>query len=169
MVETLDKGLKNYAQVIERDIGKSVDKIPGAGAAGGLGAGLVAFTNAEMKSGVDIVIDAVGLRDKVKNADLVITGEGKIDGQTIYGKTPIGVAKVAKEFGVPVVGIAGHIASDAGVVREHGIDALFSIIPRVVELPEAMEQAAEFVENISMNIGTLLRIGMDIKEEKLIE
>lgn len=160
MKEILESGLKNYAQMIENDVGTAVDHIPGAGAAGGLGAGLLAFANAELKSGVDIVIDAVRLRDQMKEADFVITGEGKIDGQTIYGKTPIGVAKVAKEEGVPVIAIAGHLANDADVTYDHGIDALFSVIPRVMELEDALQHAATNVEKAAQNIGALLKMGI---------
>jgi len=97
MVKLLDKYLDKFADIIKRDLGVDVKETPGAGAAGGLGAGLMAFLGAKLKSGIDIVIEASGLNQDVKDAHIVVTGEGKIDRQTIYGKTPIGVAKTAKK------------------------------------------------------------------------
>ena len=98
--------------------------MPGAGAAGGLGAGLIAFLNAELKPGIDIVINTVQLEEMIQDADLVITGEGEINGSTIYGKTPIGVARVAKKYKIPVVSISALIDESGWVVKEHGIDYL---------------------------------------------
>lgn len=158
MIEQLDQNLGHYAAVIERDLGKKISDVPGAGAAGGLGAGLLAFLPSELKRGVDIVIEATGLSRIVKDADLVITGEGKIDGQTIFGKTPIGVAKTAKKFDVPVVGIAGNISSDSHVVHDYGIDAVFSIVPGVVLLEEAFAHAKVYVERTAANIATVWKM-----------
>jgi glycerate kinase len=146
MVEQLDGYLQNYAKILKRDLGLDVDRVPGAGAAGGLGAGLMAFLGAELKSGVDIVIEAARLEKKMAGADLVITGEGKLDGQTVYGKAPIGVARMAKKHGIPVIGIAGALADGADGLVEHGIDAVFSIVPGPMSLEEAMRDAAELVE-----------------------
>ncbi|HNR65492.1 MAG TPA: glycerate kinase, partial [Atribacterota bacterium] len=103
MVKILDDALSHFADIIKRDLGKDIKDIPGAGAAGGLGAGLMAFLDAELKPGIDIVIETVKLEQKLKDADLVITGEGEINASTIYGKTPIGVARVAKKYNIPVV------------------------------------------------------------------
>ncbi len=153
MVRTLDQNLGHYAGIIQRDLGKDIETIPGAGAAGGLGAGLLAFLSAELRPGIDIVIEASGLEDKVSGADLVITGEGKIDSQTIYGKTPIGVAAVAKKYDIPVIAIAGFAGPDADVVFDHGIDALFSIVPGPVSLAEAFENAETNTERVSRNIA----------------
>ncbi|AWO74406.1 glycerate kinase [Geobacillus thermoleovorans] len=143
MVAVLDRNLAHYADVIRRDLGKQVGDIPGAGAAGGLGAGLLAFLPAELKRGVEIVIETVQLAERVKDADLVITGEGRIDGQTVFGKTPIGVAKTAKQFGVPVIGIA----------------ALFTIVPGVVPLEKALEQAEHYVTQTARHIASVYRLG----------
>ncbi|MEW8987725.1 MAG: glycerate kinase, partial [Bacillus sp. (in: firmicutes)] len=121
MVKLLDKNLSHFADVIEKALGKSFRDIEGAGAAGGLGASLLAFLNADLKRGIDIVLHAMNFESVVKDADLVITGEGRIDSQTVYGKTPIGVAKAAKKYGVPVIGLAGSISQDSDVVIEHGI------------------------------------------------
>lgn len=155
MVKFLDQNLNHYAEIIRRDLNIDVKEIPGSGAAGGLGAGLLAFLSAELKRGVDIVITATKLEEHIHGASLVITGEGKIDSQTINGKTPIGVAKIAKKYHIPVIGIAGNISNDSTVVHEHGIDALFSIVPRVTTLQDAMENAEEYVTQIARNIAAI--------------
>ncbi|WP_078809079.1 glycerate kinase family protein [Selenihalanaerobacter shriftii] len=158
VVKELDEGLKNIAQVIKSDLNKDVNNIPGAGAAGGLGAGLTAFLGAELKPGVDIVIEASKIEDKVKEVDMIITGEGMIDSQTIFGKTPIGVARVAKKHDRPVIGIAGSLGNGANKVYEEGIDTLFSIVDKPMELKNAMEQAQELLERLGENIGRILNI-----------
>jgi glycerate kinase len=158
MVAQLDRNLGHYAAIIERDLGKKINDVPGAGAAGGLGGGLLAFLPAELKRGVDIVIEATNLSQIVADADLVITGEGKIDGQTIFGKTPIGVAKTAKKYGVPVVGIAGNVSRDSHVVHQYGIDAVFSIVPGVILLEDALKNAAEYVERTAANIASVWKM-----------
>ena len=158
MVEVLDNNLHHFAQIIWKDIGKDIEEVPGAGAAGGLGGGLMAFLSAELKRGVDIVIEAAHLEHHIQGADFVITGEGKIDGQTIFGKTPIGVAKTAKRHNVPVIAIAGNVASDSEIVHEHGIDAVFSIVPGVVPLEDAFRNAHIYVEKIAGNIATIIKL-----------
>jgi glycerate 2-kinase len=158
MVALLDQNLGHYAAIIERDLGKKINEVPGSGAAGGLGGGLLAFLPSELKRGVEIVIEATGLSQIVEDADLVITGEGKIDGQTIFGKTPVGVAKTAKKYGVPVVGIAGNVSKDSDVVHEHGIDAIFSIVPGVILLEDAFKHAEEYVERTAANIATVWKM-----------
>lgn len=163
MVKQLDANLAHYAAKMREDVGCDVAFMPGAGAAGGLGAGVVAFLQAELKRGVDIVIDATGLADHAVDADVVITGEGKIDGQTIYGKTPIGVAKTAKLHGVPVIGIAGTLAAGHEVVHEHGIDMVFTIVPGVTTLEVALGQAADNMERTAYNIGMALKLGTQLK------
>lgn len=162
MVEILDEALKRFAEIIRRDLGKDVENVPGAGAAGGLGAGLMAFLNAELRSGVEIVIETVKLEEKMKGADLVITGEGGIDSQTVFGKTPIGVAKTAKRFNLPVIAIAGGISDDASVLYRHGIDAMVSIIPRPMSLEEAMSRGAELVADAAERAARLLLLGMKL-------
>ncbi|MFP7478826.1 glycerate kinase [Terribacillus saccharophilus] len=158
MVRQLDDILAHYAAKVEQTVGKKIDQLPGAGAAGGLGAGLVAFLPAELKSGITIVKEATGLADHMKDADLVITGEGKIDGQTIFGKTPIGVAKTAKQYGVPVIAIAGNVGEGSEAVFDHGIDAVFSIMPGVMELSEALANGETNIEQTVYNICKTLRI-----------
>ena len=158
IVNQLDENLAHYAAIIEKDLGVKIADVPGAGAAGGLGGGLLAFMQAKLSRGVDIVMEAAKLSDIIAGADLVITGEGKIDGQTIFGKTPIGVAKTAKKHGVPVIGIAGNVASDSDVVHEYGIDAIFSIVPGAVSLQEAFLHADEFVERTARNIAAVWQL-----------
>lgn len=158
MVSQLDDYLGHFADIVERYLGKQIKDVSGAGAAGGLGGGLLAFLPAELKRGVDIVIEATGLSDLIQDADLAITGEGKIDGQTIFGKTPIGVAKTAKKYGVPVIGIAGNVSGDSQIVHEYGIDAIFSIVPGVVPLEDAFAHAKEYVERTAANIAAVWKM-----------
>lgn len=158
-VEQLDKALSNFAAIIKESVGIDVNVMKGAGSAGGLGAGVKAFLNSELKSGIDIVIEATGLKDIVSDADLVITGEGRIDSQTIHGKTPIGVAKTAREFGVPVIGIAGCITPDSNIVHSHGIDALFPIVPQIVTIEEALQTGRQNIERTSRNIAQIYNLG----------
>ncbi|WP_305456129.1 glycerate kinase [Photobacterium leiognathi] len=155
MVTQLDNNLAHYAEIIKRDLGKDVKNMAGAGAAGGMGAALLGLFNAQLRPGIEIAMDAVNLADALKDADLVITGEGRIDSQTIHGKTPIGVAHTAKRFNKPVIGIAGSLSYDCNVVHEHGIDAVFSVVPRSVSLAEALAEAAINVELTARNVAAI--------------
>ncbi len=159
MVQVLDKNLAHFAQIAEKQFNVSFEVVEGAGAAGGLGASLLGFLRADLQRGIDIVLKAVQFDDVIKEADLVITGEGRIDQQTIYGKTPIGVAKAAKQYHLPVIGIAGSLSKDSVVVHEHGIDALFSIVPGVISLSEAMRDADLHIERTARNIAAAISIG----------
>ncbi len=145
-VEILDRALRCFAEVVERDLGMDVAAVPGAGAAGGLGAGLMVFLGARLVSGTDLVSDVVGLAGKIKGAALVITGEGKMDRQTLMGKVPQGVAKIAQSCGVPVVAIVGSFTGPLDAVHAAGIDAVFTALPGPVSLQEAMGRAAENIE-----------------------
>jgi len=162
MVKILDKFLDRYADIIKSDLGIDIKNIPGAGAAGGLGAGLMAFLGAQLRSGIDIVIDASGLEKHLKDTDIVITGEGRIDRQTIYGKTPIGVARTAKKYGIPVIAFAGNIGSDSHVVYDNGIDALMSIISYPMSLDTAMEHSQEFLADSAERVFRLIQLGRRI-------
>lgn len=155
MVAQLDANLAHYADLMQAQLGCDVKNRAGAGAAGGLGAALMGLLQASLRPGIDIVMDAVNLRDVVRDADLVITGEGRIDSQTIHGKTPIGVARAAKQFNKPVIGIAGCLANDCDVVHQHGIDAVFSVVPRSVSLAEALRDAAFNVELTARNVAAV--------------
>jgi glycerate 2-kinase len=160
MVRQLDANLAHYARLIERDLGISVAELPGGGAAGGLGAAMFAFLGADLRPGIDIVTTAVGLDSVVADADLVITGEGRIDSQPIHGKTPIGVAQVAKRHGKPVVGTAGGLSADVGVVHAHGLDAVFSVLYRACTVEEAFAEAADNVRLASRNVAAVFRLGL---------
>ncbi len=165
MVAQLDANLARYADLISRDLGVRVAGVPGAGAAGGMGAALLAFFGAKLRPGIEIVMEAVGLEAHVRDADLVITGEGRIDSQTIHGKTPIGVARLAKRYGKPVIGIAGCLAADAGEVHQYGIDAVFSVLSQVGCVEEAMSQAATNVRTASRNIAATLKLALEIQPQ----
>ncbi|HBY57296.1 MAG TPA: glycerate kinase [Candidatus Atribacteria bacterium] len=146
MAEELDKSLAHFAKMIKRDLHKDVKDMPGAGAAGGLGASLMAFLNAELRPGIDIVIEVVKLEEAIKGADLVITGEGKIDSQTIYGKAPIGVAKIAKKYNIPVIAIAALIGDDADIVHQYGIDNLIKVSEPPVSLTEPKSKKIRLIK-----------------------
>ena len=163
MVTVLDANLARYAGLINRDLDLQVDSVPGAGAAGGMGAALLAFLGARLRPGIEIVMEAVGLEAHLRDADLVITGEGRIDSQTIHGKTPIGVARLAKRYGRPVIGIAGCLAVDAHVVHEQGIDAIFSVLSQVGNMEEAMDHAAANVRTTSRNIAAALKLALEMQ------
>ena len=158
MVAELDNNLAHYAAIIKQQLGVDVRDMAGAGAAGGMGAALLGLFDAELRPGIEIVMDAVNLDDIVADADLVITGEGRIDSQTIHGKTPIGVARTAKKHGLPVIGIAGCLSSDCGVVHQHGIDAVFAVVNRSVDLATALAEAAENVEMTARNVAAIYSI-----------
>lgn len=146
MVKLLDRNLKYFAEIVKNQLGIDVQNIPGAGAAGGLGAGIVAFLNGKLLPGINIVLEANNFTEKLSGVKLVITGEGKIDGQTVNGKTPIGVAKEAKKYGIPVIAIAGTLGHDVNLVLKEGIDAVFSIIQKPTTLEKAIECTAEWIK-----------------------
>ena len=143
----LDSALHHFAEVVERKLGIAVLELPGGGAAGGLGAGLVAFTGAQLRPGVGLVADVCKLAERVRGADLVITGEGTLDGQTANGKTPVGVARTARDLGIPVIALAGALGDGYEVLYEHGIAAAFSICPGPMTLAEAMAHAKRLLAN----------------------
>lgn len=144
VVARLDEGLRRFADIAARDAGVRVADVPGAGAAGGLGAGLLAFCGATLEPGVDIVIEAVGLERKLQGADVVFVAEGRIDRQTAYGKTPSGVAKVAARGGCPVLAIGGSVAEEARTLHGNGFAALRSIVNGPMTLEEAMAPKRAF-------------------------
>lgn len=164
MVVILDNNLRKFAEIIRRDVGKDVENIPGSGAAGGLGAGLMAFLNAELKKGIDIVIEYSRLEEKIKDADLVITGEGNIDGQTRFGKTPYGVVSVAKKYGIPTITVAGGIGKDIDILYDYGFDAIFSVMQKVESLDDAIKNGKINMEKTAENIGRLIKIIINFKQ-----
>ncbi|WP_297427233.1 glycerate kinase [Clostridium sp.] len=158
MVSILDNNLRHYADIIKNQLGKDVLDVPGAGAAGGLGAGLMTFLNGNLKKGIEMVIEYASLEEKVKDADMVWTGEGSIDFQTQYGKTPLGVATVAKKYNKPVVALAGRVGEDIEVLYEKGIDSIFGITKGATSLEEALVKGQENVEKTAENIIRLMNL-----------
>ena len=157
-VVELDAALARFADVAAADLGRQVATIPGAGAAGGLGAGLLAFTAGVLHRGVDIVIDHTGLKEKVAAADLVVTGEGRIDSQTQFGKTPFGVARVARAAGKPVIGIAGSLGDGFEVLYGGTFDAILPVLGRLDTLEATLAAGAENLTRTARNAGHLLRL-----------
>lgn len=159
MVQVLDELLASYATIIEKSLGKSVKDVSGAGAGGGLGAAAIVFLGAQLKSGIDVMLDFVRFDELLDNADLVITGEGKMDSQTIYGKAPIGVAKRAQKQSIPVIAIAGALGEGYHNVYQHGIDAAFSIVNGAATLEDALKNGKKNTESTAENIARLLKVG----------
>ena len=158
MVKVLDENLEHYAKLVNKFLGISIKDYPGAGAAGGLGGGLLAFLKAKLQPGVDIVIQSTALEEKLKTADLVITGEGMIDYQTQFGKTPYGVAKVAKKYDIPVIAIAGGIGVDAEQLYSKGFDSIFSIVDKPMTLEEAIENSDILVQKTAERVMRVINI-----------
>jgi glycerate kinase len=156
MVQELDAGLYHFARVIKEKLYKDVIDVPGAGAAGGLGAGLLAFTPAVLKSGFDIVKEVTGLEQRIQEADLVFTAEGKVDYQTQFGKTPFGVAQIALKYKKPVLALAGTIGNGAEVLLDKGITAYFSITDKPMTLEESVRQAPVLLKNTVSQIMKLV-------------
>ncbi len=156
MVKILDDCLSHFANMVKRNLGKEIDKQNGAGAAGGMGAALQGFLNAKLLPGVEIIIEQTKLKNLVQNANLVITGEGRIDGQSIFGKAPVGIATLAKEYNVPVIAIAGSLGKDVNLVREYGINAVFSVVNTPCTLEDALKNAEENVRISAKNIAEVL-------------
>jgi glycerate kinase len=144
-IKELDAALFNFAEVIAKDLHTDVADIPGAGASGGLGAGLMGFFDARLRLGADIVLEAVDLEKHLKGAELVIVGEGQFDRSTVFNKSPVAVAQRAKMHGTPVIGIAGSLGAGYREVHEHGIDAVFSLVNRPMSLKAAMEDTKRLV------------------------
>ncbi|WP_337262907.1 MULTISPECIES: glycerate kinase [unclassified Serratia (in: enterobacteria)] len=158
MVQELDNALHHYGTLLEQATGRAVLNAAGAGAAGGMGAALIGFLAAQLRPGIEIVIETLQLEDALRDADLVITGEGRLDSQSIHGKTPIGVARVAKRHHLPVIAIAGSLAVDYQVVHQHGIDAAFSVLDRIVTLEEALTEAARNLEVTARNVAAVWQL-----------
>ena len=159
VVEQLDAALKNFAEVVGRDIGTSIDAVPGSGAAGGLGGGMMAFLGGSLRSGVDIVLEHVGLDEKLEGADLVITGEGQLDFQTVYNKAPIGVARRAKQRDIPVIAICGSLGKGFENVHAEGIDAVASIVRAPMTLAEASARAGELIADATAEAMRFMQAG----------
>lgn len=159
MVWHLDCCLTRFAEVASEATGKQVADIPGAGAAGGLGAAFLGFLNSELRPGIDIVLDTLEFDRHLAGADLVVTGEGCLDGQTIHGKTPVGISRRAKAAGIPVFALAGSVNKGAEMLFEHGITAAYSIVRGAISLPDALEQAEENLRFSARNLAATWNAG----------
>ncbi|MBA5726412.1 glycerate kinase [Bombella mellum] len=164
-VVRLDEALKHYARVLLEQCGRDVADVPGAGAAGGLGAGLLAFTEARLRPGVDIVADQLRLAERFMDVDLVITGEGRMDGQSAQGKAPMGVARIARAQGRPVIAIVGSTGDGVDRMHEVGIEAFFDTVPRPETLSVVLEQSRENIRRTAENVAATLKMGMVMGRE----
>jgi glycerate 2-kinase len=163
-VKALDQALAHCAALVERDLGVAISDLPGSGAAGGLGGGLVGFLGAVLEPGIDAVLSVLRFDELVSGADLVITGEGKLDHQTVYGKVPAGVASWVKRAGdIPVIAIAGDIGDGFEAVYEAGIDVVISTVNRAMPLSEAMGRSHELLVETGERVARLLKIGRTLK------
>jgi glycerate kinase len=152
MVKELDQHLDHFSRIVERDLGIAIAQLKGAGAAGGLGGGLVAFAGGRLKRGIELVIEAVGLERRLKNADLCLTGEGSLDHSSGFGKTAVGVARLARGLGCPTIALAGSIGPGALATLELGLAAYFSICPGPISLVEAINRASELLEQTTRQV-----------------
>ena len=157
MVATLDRNLKYFADLVAQHIGQDFQDIAGAGAAGGLGFGLMAFAGAKIRSGVEIVIEETGLSEKIDQADYVFTGEGGIDFQTKFGKTPFGVAQVAKRFNKPVIAFAGYVGKGIEELYDEGFTAIFGIVDGACDLQTALKNGEKNLERCCVNVVKVLK------------
>lgn len=158
MVELLDKNLVHYATIIHKELGMDVSSISGAGAAGGLGAALIAFLHARLLKGIDLVIEFTGLEQTIQGADYVFTGEGSIDHQTLFGKTPFGVASLASRYHIPVIAFAGRVGNDIEKLYENGFTAIFSILNEVTTLDHALTSGENNLTNTVENVCRVLML-----------
>jgi glycerate kinase len=158
-IRVLDSALARYADVVARDLGKEVRETPGAGAAGGLGAGLMAFLDAKLQPGIEIVLDAIRFREHLAGADLVLSGEGRIDAQTAFGKTIAGISRACAQAGIPVIAIGGSLGADLPPLDTIGLAAAWDILPRPMSLADAMKQARPLLEHTAEQVARTLRAG----------
>ena len=158
MIKELDSSLYDFALLCEKKFERKTKIIKGCGAAGGLGFGLITFLNASLLSGIDIVLNRINLNEHLKDASLVITGEGKMDAQSARGKAPVGVALRAKKYNVPVIAICGALEEGYEVVYDYGIDAVFDTVPTVLSLDETLKNAKENIISTSTNIAKILNL-----------
>ena len=157
MVKYLDSALLNLAGVIKHKLDKDILNLPGSGAAGGLGGGLVAFAGAKLKKGIDIIMDAAGMDELISGADLVITGEGQTDFQTAFGKVPAGIASLCKKYGKPLICISGGLGKNYEALYDIGITSLLSICDRPMSLDMAMENAEELLTNLARSVARMYK------------
>ena len=155
MIRMLDAALEHYAQILKRDVGMDILQTPGSGAAGGLGGAFLAFLGAQLRRGIDIVIEAANLEEKISQADLVITGEGRTDHQTLFGKVPMGIAGIAQKYGKPVICLCGGLGSGFEALYEKGLTAALSISDGPMTLQRAMDRSAELMQASAYSVGKI--------------
>ena len=163
MIEDMDQWLFHYARLTQETYPHANWNQAGTGAAGGLGFAFLSYTNAVLESGIQIVLEETRLESYIKAADIVITGEGRLDGQTVMGKAPIGVAEIAKKYGKPVLAFSGCVTEDAGVCNQYGIDAFFPVLRTVTTLEEAMEKE-QAKRNLSATVEQVFRLVEIVKK-----
>ena len=162
VVAELDAALRRYADIVRRDLGVDIASLPGAGAAGGLGGGLVAFLKAHIESGAELVAGAIRLRQRLATADVVFTGEGRLDAQTAYGKSVSVIARLAKEQGRPVIALVGSIEVDASTLTASGVDAVIPIARSSMTQSEMFDQAASLLSDAAEQAARLLLVGRSL-------
>lgn len=167
-IGVLETGLRHYAALIERETGRRVSEQPGAGAAGGLGAALMAFTSARFRPGVMLIAERMNLPQKMASMDLIITGEGALDRQTAQGKVPVGIARLAKAYGKPVIALAGAVKEGSDAVYAEGIDAFFPAVQRPCSLKRALEEAHENVSRSAENIARTVQVGIKMAADDTV-
>lgn len=156
LVKKMDGNLKKFAEIVKRDVGIDIDQTPGAGAAGGLGAGLLAFFGADLRCGIDIVLDYLNFDSKIAGADLIITGEGCFDYQTVMNKAPYGVARAAGRHGIKVIGISAVFGERAEALLDNGFDAIFSVVGKLTDLDDAIATTEKNLYILAKSIGSLI-------------
>lgn len=156
MIEALEQNMSNFAKVIHKEFGDDFSITPGAGAAGGLGFGLMAFCNAEIRSGFELISEITGLEKQISQADLVFTGEGKIDSQTAFGKTISGVAQLGKKYDVPVIALAGILSGNLEPLYNNGLTSAFAIANRPMTIGESKANAAELLTLTSEQVVRMM-------------
>ena len=159
MVAQLEANLGHFAEIVKGALGVDIAATPGGGAAGGLGAALRAFLDAGLRPGIDIVSETLGLEQAIMQADLILVGEGRMDSQSLQGKAPLGVARLAQRRGKPVIAIAGSLAANMDCVHQQGIEAVFSVLREIGTLSEALENAAVNLRMSARNVAAVLRLG----------
>ena len=159
MVEELERALKHYARVVQEHLGVDITERPGTGAAGGLGAGLMAFASAEVRSGIGLVCEVLGFDKHLMGTHLVVTGEGRLDGSTVYDKAPIGIAQRAKAQRIPVIALAGSLGTGYEAVYDHGIDAVVCIVDKPMAIRESLHRTYELLAQATERSLRLLRLG----------
>ena len=166
ILDRLEAGMKSYAKVAGEALGKDIDHIAGAGAAGGMGAALCGFLNAGLKSGIETVLDLIGFDEMLEGVGLVVTGEGRIDWQSAFGKVPSGIGMRCKKKGVPAVAIVGGMGNGAEKIYEFGVESIIPTINGAMDINEALERAEELYKGAADRMFRFLKVGMQMKKDE---